>query len=83
MSNDVKNNNNDWVEYRKHILLTMESLAKADQKATDERNELRKEIANINTQIGILKVKSGVWGAVGSAIILLIAYLLSGNVPMR
>ena len=52
---------NEWNEWRQHILISME-------KQETELKGLREEVSNIKQEIAMLKVKSGMWGALAGAI---------------
>ena len=56
---------NGWHEWSKHVLLELERLGK-------EQNETDDAMTSIKVEIAMLKVKSGVWGAIGGLIPVLI-----------
>lgn len=62
-------NSDGWGEWSRHVLKTLE-----DQ-GLDIR-DIRNSIALIQTEIAVLKVKSGIWGAMGGMIPVLIAVVL-------
>ena len=64
---------NGWDEWRRHVLLELERL-----------NECHKglgfKVDNVRTDIAMLKVKSGIWGAIAGMIptgVLVVVYLLT------
>lgn len=60
--------NGDWKEYKRLILATAESQDK-------DLKEIKLTLAEIKTDIALLKFKSSLWGAAGAAIVLLAAKL--------
>lgn len=52
---------NGWQEWSNYVLKELERL-------NDCYDKLDSSVQNIHTEIAMLKVKSGVWGAVGGAI---------------
>lgn len=58
-----------WREYRKLILKQLEDL-------TDAVKETQEEVSSMRSEISMLKVKSGVWGALGAAVPILIAMVI-------
>lgn len=77
-----------WGEYRKLILAELERLSrcvgdvdrKLDQFRADDLARLRAEIAEVRLGLATLKttveIRSGVWGAIGGAIPMVIAALI-------
>ncbi len=70
---------NGWEEWSKFVLKELkrlsnasESFPKAMQKLTEKVNE---ELTELKTEVAMLKVKSGVYGLVGGAILLLAFYI--------
>lgn len=66
---------NGWNEWSKHVLAELERLNGCYDTISDSVNKIHVEIA-------MLKVKSGIWGAIGGFIpvcILLIFYLLNSH----
>jgi hypothetical protein len=53
--------NNGWQEWSKHVLLELERLNSCYEKLDGKINTMREDIAT-------LKVKAGLWGAIGAAI---------------
>ncbi len=53
--------NGTWDEWSKHVLLELKRLGDGQE----SHNSL---LGNIRTEIAMLKVKSGIWGALGGAI---------------
>lgn len=78
---------NGWAEWSRYVLKELERLGKGQEgfriELSQSRSELTKEIAQsrselttelsqIRTELATLKVKSGIWGAVGASIPVLI-----------
>ena len=53
--------NNGWHEWSRYVLKELERL-------NVNQEEMNEKITNILIEIGMLKVKAGVWGLVGGAI---------------
>ncbi len=68
MADEHSTDTNGWGEWRRHLLLETEALRKCVEKLTDE-------VANMKTEIALLKYKSSAWGAIGAAIVVAL-YLL-------
>lgn len=51
----------DWGVWSKHVLHELERLNKSYE-------HLRKEMSGIREELAVLKFKSGLWGAVGASI---------------
>lgn len=49
---------NGWSEYQKLVLHELETHSK-------ELKEIREDVSSFKTELGILKVKSGIWGLLG------------------
>lgn len=61
-------------EYRRLILSELERLSSSVQDLTHQINQLRaSDLAEIRSEIGMLKVKAGVWGLLGGLIPVLAA----------
>lgn len=58
-----------WPEWRKHVLLTLESF-------TEGMRDLTAQVVSCRIQIAKLKVKSGLWGAMGASVPILIGFIL-------
>lgn len=70
--------NEPWVEYRRLILAELERLNVGVQGLTTQIVEVRvTDLAEIRSEIGMLKVKAGVWGIVGGVLPVIILVLLS------
>lgn len=66
-------NREGWTEWSKHVLIELKRL---DSSIKDLDGHIRQ----VHVELAMLKVKSGLWGAVGSVIILiptLIVYMLT------
>jgi len=80
----ISKSQNGWGEYAKYVLKELERLNKSlddlEQRLIDIQT---KDLAKIRTEIAMLKVKSGLWGAVAGMvpviIVLLINYLSKGG----
>jgi hypothetical protein len=59
-----------WLEYRKLILSELERVSR-------ELRDLNQKVSDIHTEIAMLKVKSGLWGALAGAIPALVLWALS------
>tara|TARA_Y100000310_G_C20348592_1_gene653223 strand:- start:207 stop:419 length:213 start_codon:yes stop_codon:yes gene_type:complete len=57
---------NGWNEWAKHVLQTGE-------RHEERLEEIRKEMTRIRIEIGMLKIKAGIWGVLGGAIPVAIA----------
>ena len=67
----------NWGSWRRHVLLEMEAQRKSLEGLMNALTELKtKEIAEIKTEIALLKYKSSVWGAAGAAFVVLIYFLI-------
>lgn len=62
-------NKDGWQEWSKHVLLELERLNDCYEKLDGRVNAIREEIAS-------LKVKSGMWGAVGACIPIFLGILI-------
>lgn len=60
---------NGWTEWGNHVLRELERLNEC-------ANDLALEISKLKVENAILKIKSGIWGAIGALIPILIAYIL-------
>ena len=69
---------NGWQEWSKFVLRELTRLSNAYEDLTKKVND---EMSIIKAEIAMLKVKSGVYGLVGGAILVLI-FLLSRYFPM-
>lgn len=67
---------NGWREWSKHVLKELERLNACyivlDEQIDDKIDDLKKCIGEIKLDIAKLKVKAGIWGAIGAAIPILI-----------
>ena len=57
----VMDNLDNWEVWGKHVLMELKSLHEGME-------DIKKELARINIDLATLKVKSGVWGALGALI---------------
>jgi len=65
-----------WNEWGIHVLEELKNGRADREKLRDEIAKIRTEdIPELKTEIAMLKVKSSLWGAAGSAIIILITKL--------
>ena len=60
---------NGWDEYRKLVLKELEDLGL-------EMIRARKDLSDIKIEIRELKIRSGIWGAIGGAIPVLLTIIL-------
>lgn len=68
---------NDWTTYQKLILHRLDAQHSDIQKVKDDVSGIRTEdIPGLKTEIALLKLKSGVFGALAGMIPVLIALLL-------
>lgn len=70
MDEDQYGGGNGWGEWRRHVLLQME----ANRKSLEG---VSKDIAEIKTEVALLKYKSSLWGAVGAGLVVLIYALIT------
>jgi hypothetical protein len=63
------NEPNGWGEWRRHVLLEMESQRECIEKLTII-------VSDLKTEIALLKYKSSLWGAVGAALVVLLYVLV-------
>jgi len=63
---------NGWNEYAKHVLKELERHSawqdRMDEKFAAHQRDMALQHASLQTEIAMLKVKAGVWGAVAGAI---------------
>jgi hypothetical protein len=57
----TKSTRNGWREWSKHVLLEIETCGKF-------REDVTKEITKLQVEIAQLKVKAGIWGAIGASV---------------
>ena len=67
---DENGSTGTWEEWRRHVLLELKSIRK-----------MREDITYIREQIAALKVKSGVWGAIGAGIVVVVSMLAQRFIP--
>lgn len=60
---------NGWQEYQRLVLYELKA-------HTDTLAEFGKELTNVKVEIGMLKVKSGMWGLLGGMVPVAIALVL-------
>jgi hypothetical protein len=61
---------NDWNEWRKLVLHELET-------HSSDLKEIRENVSKVKTEIAMLKVKSGLWGAVAGMIPVIILLLIN------
>lgn len=66
----TKKQDNGWSEWRHHVLIELERLNKG-------QSEMKIEISKIQTNVTVLKLKAGVWGAIAGMIPVLIMLLIN------
>jgi len=64
------NNDDSWQIWSKHVLLELERLHLGQK-------ELKEDVAALRTEVAMLKVKSGVWGAAAGLIPAIAAILVA------
>lgn len=67
MSTDNLKGGNGWQEYQRLVLHELKA-------HTDTLSDFGKELTAVKVEIGMLKVKSGLWGLLGGAIPVAIAF---------
>lgn len=70
LTNINLNQRDGWAEYSKLVLTKLEE-------HEDILKDINKELTNVRVEIGMLKVKSGVWGLIGGLIPVAIALILN------
>jgi len=71
MEDSINLNRGDgWTQYSKLVLTKLED-------HEDILKDINKELTNVRVEIGMLKVKSGVWGLIGGLIPVAIALILN------
>lgn len=70
MENLLKINNESWESYSRLVLTKLDE-------HEDVLQDISKELTNIRVDIGMLKVKSGLWGLIGGFIPVAIAVILN------
>jgi hypothetical protein len=58
-------NNDGWNEWSRHVLRELERINQQGEKLHDEVADLRQDLAVVRTE---LRLKAGIWGAIGAAI---------------
>lgn len=58
----AENNTNDWKEWRRHILLELERQGKSIE-------DIKVDLSKIKTDLAMLKVKAGSWGAIAGGVL--------------
>lgn len=66
---DYDTSSNSWFAWSKHVLMQLEHDAMC-------LSEVKKELTNIKVEIARLKVKSGIWGAIGGMLPVISAILI-------
>ena len=73
---------NEWAAWSKHVLMELERLYKCQEEFKTqnhaEHNTIREEVGLINSELAVLRFKSGLWGAAAGAIpaIMFLIYFL-------
>ena len=65
----MSEDNNGWNVWKNLVIHEIERIDKA-------KTELRQEIQEIKISLAALQVKSGVWGAIGALIPIIIAFVI-------
>ena len=63
---------NGWTEYRKLVLKELEDLCNDIKDIRTDMATIAKDQVTIKEEISALKVKSGIWGAISGAVVVLI-----------
>ena len=70
MENLLRTDNTSWESYSRLVLTKLDE-------HEDVLSDISKELTNIRVDIGMLKVKSGLWGLIGGFIPVAIAVILN------
>ena len=70
MENLLRTDNESWESYSRLVLTKLDE-------HEDVLQDISKELTNIRVDIGMLKVKSGLWGLIGGFIPVAIAVILN------
>jgi len=65
---------NGWDTWAKHVLKEQKRLSTEVEGCREAITDFRVEVSR---ELGTLQTKSGVWGAVGALVILLVAWLMT------
>jgi len=60
---------NGWTEWSKYVLKTLEE-------TNEDVKVIRQDVSKLFTEIAMLKVKAGIWGAMGGAIPVVVLLLV-------
>ena len=60
----------EWNEWGRHVLSEL-------QRLNDNHLSIQKDVNDIKVELGMLKVKSGVWGAVAGMISFTVTYIIA------
>lgn len=67
------NEDDGWNEWRQYVLLTLKSLVK-------DIAEMKSMLSNYHTEVAVLKVRAGIWGAIAGLVpstIVLVYWLMT------
>lgn len=80
MASEDFNGSDGWIRYQKLVLNELErhetKLDEIPKEITKLRQDMTKELSAIKTDITMLKVKSGLWGAAAGALSVIAAIFL-------
>lgn len=63
-------NNDSWVKWCRHILIEL-------QENKSNHREITRIMSEVQSDIAVLKYKSGLWGAVGGLISVLVTFVIA------
>lgn len=66
----MASNDGSWNDWSKHVLIELERLNNC-------YNDMNSSLQKIHVEIAMLKVKSGIWGAIGGCIPIIVMILVS------
>jgi hypothetical protein len=69
-------NGKEWLEWSQYVLKGIENLNEDVKDIRAAMGRLHNDLASIRTEIEMLKVKSGLWGATAGALVTAAAALL-------
>lgn len=72
--------NGDWLKFKKLILFRLDQLdtclKESDEKTNVSFKAIHLIMSKVLSEIAILKVKSGIWGAIGASAALILAAII-------
>lgn len=73
----MPNESNGWSAYEKHVLAELSALKDGQVALRQAQAEANEQLVLVRIDVAMLKVKSGLWGAVGAAIVTSAAGLIA------